>query len=256
MQVVVDQLPPNVLVSNCVTQTFDFLTCTEQELQDIRIPLSLQVAVPCTGQAPWLGCSAEWLAGVLGPPASVLLLALALQTGPALDPQCTALPPGSTSCLMAARRSAGCRPRLACPSRTGEFGWVWGAVQSGWGGSHAGNALKRTCWEATNLKCLPHPPLPPPQVPAALPHGAAGGGGAAGRHRERRAAAGGARAAELRRVRHAARAAAGARRPHAGACRGRMGALGGHERPAALIAHSTAPVPVHSSRRSPLASST
>ena len=44
-----DQIPPNALVSNCVTQTFDFLSCTEAELQDIRVPLSLQVAVPCTG---------------------------------------------------------------------------------------------------------------------------------------------------------------------------------------------------------------
>ncbi|KAL4448328.1 hypothetical protein ABPG75_005547 [Micractinium tetrahymenae] len=54
-QVVVDQLPPNVLVSNCVTQTFDFLTCSEAELQHIRIPLSLQVAVPCPvhGVASW-----------------------------------------------------------------------------------------------------------------------------------------------------------------------------------------------------------
>ena len=39
----VDQIPPNVLVSNCVTHTFDFLTCAEGELQDITIPISVQV---------------------------------------------------------------------------------------------------------------------------------------------------------------------------------------------------------------------
>jgi hypothetical protein len=49
-QVVVDQIPPNVLVSNCITRTFDFLTATEAELHEIAIPLSLQVAVPCTGE--------------------------------------------------------------------------------------------------------------------------------------------------------------------------------------------------------------
>lgn len=54
-QVVVDQIPPNVLVSNCTSKTFDFLTISETELQDIRIPLSLQVGVPCTvhGIAAW-----------------------------------------------------------------------------------------------------------------------------------------------------------------------------------------------------------
>ena len=50
MQVVVDQIPPNVLVSNCVTKTFDFQSVTEAELHDIVIPLSLQVAAPCTGE--------------------------------------------------------------------------------------------------------------------------------------------------------------------------------------------------------------
>ncbi|KAI3426336.1 hypothetical protein D9Q98_008709 [Chlorella vulgaris] len=54
-QVVVDQIPPNVLVSNCITHTLDFLTATEGQLQDITIPLSLQVALPCTvhGIASW-----------------------------------------------------------------------------------------------------------------------------------------------------------------------------------------------------------
>ena len=54
-QVVVDQIPPNVLVSNCISKTFDFLTCTEEELHAITMPLSLQVAAPCTvhGIASW-----------------------------------------------------------------------------------------------------------------------------------------------------------------------------------------------------------
>lgn len=42
-QVVVDQIPPNVLTSNCVTRTYDFLTCSEAELHDISIPISVQV---------------------------------------------------------------------------------------------------------------------------------------------------------------------------------------------------------------------
>jgi type I protein arginine methyltransferase len=54
-QVVVDAIPPNVLVSNCTSKTFDFSTCTEAELHDIVIPLSLQVAAPCAvhGIAAW-----------------------------------------------------------------------------------------------------------------------------------------------------------------------------------------------------------
>lgn len=54
-QVVVDQIPPNVLVSNCATRAFDFTTCTEAELQEFEIPLSLQVAAPCVvhGVATW-----------------------------------------------------------------------------------------------------------------------------------------------------------------------------------------------------------
>jgi histone-arginine methyltransferase CARM1 len=54
-QVVVDQIPPNVLISNTAAHTFDFSTCTDTELQDFTIPLSLQVAAPCTvhGIASW-----------------------------------------------------------------------------------------------------------------------------------------------------------------------------------------------------------
>jgi len=54
-QVVVDQIPPHVLVSNCTTQEWDFSQCSETELEDIIIPLSMQVACPCTvhGIATW-----------------------------------------------------------------------------------------------------------------------------------------------------------------------------------------------------------
>eukprot|EP00887_Chlorella_sp_A99_P004236 scaffold15.g4236.t1 len=73
-QVVVDQIPPNVLVSNCVTKTFDFATCGEAELQDISIPIS--VAVPCTvhGIASWFDVlfdgsqSQRWLSTAPGLP--------------------------------------------------------------------------------------------------------------------------------------------------------------------------------------------
>ena len=54
-QVVVDQIPPDVLVSNCSSMTLDFMTITAEELQDIILPLSLQVGPPCTihGIACW-----------------------------------------------------------------------------------------------------------------------------------------------------------------------------------------------------------
>ena len=42
-QVVVDQIPPHALVSNCASKTFDFMTCGEGDLQDVVVPLSLQV---------------------------------------------------------------------------------------------------------------------------------------------------------------------------------------------------------------------
>lgn len=41
---VVDQIPSNVLVSNCATHVLDFNTCTEADLTSISIPLSLQVS--------------------------------------------------------------------------------------------------------------------------------------------------------------------------------------------------------------------
>lgn len=46
-QAVVDQIPSNVLISNTAVHTFDFLSCTDEDLQDFTIPLSLQVAAPC-----------------------------------------------------------------------------------------------------------------------------------------------------------------------------------------------------------------
>ena len=52
---VVDQIPPAALVSNCASKAFDFGACGERDLHDITIPLSLQVAAPCTvhGVAAW-----------------------------------------------------------------------------------------------------------------------------------------------------------------------------------------------------------
>ena len=54
-QVVVDQIMPNVLVSNSVMHKIDFSTCTGEDLLDFEIPLSLQVGKPCTvhGIASW-----------------------------------------------------------------------------------------------------------------------------------------------------------------------------------------------------------
>ncbi len=156
-QVVVDQIPPNVLVSNCVTKTFDFQTCSEQDLQRIVIPLSLQVAVPCTGEAgksagtpallSTLPCLVEasvpsksmWQCArtapslrlnpcrtpALGATFSLLCLPSLLRIDKTLScscipaPQCTAWPRGLMCCLTAPRRSAGCPRRQACPSRTG-----------------------------------------------------------------------------------------------------------------------------------------
>ena len=43
MQVVVDAIPPQCLVSNCATREFDFQTTKEEELHDFTIPLDLPV---------------------------------------------------------------------------------------------------------------------------------------------------------------------------------------------------------------------
>lgn len=58
-QVVVDQILPNVLVSNSVMHKIDFSTCGAEELLDFEIPLSLQVGKPCTvhGIASWFDVS-------------------------------------------------------------------------------------------------------------------------------------------------------------------------------------------------------
>ena len=54
-QPVIDQIPPQVLVSNSVVQTFDFQTLDESDLLNFEIKLSLQVSRPCTvhGVAAW-----------------------------------------------------------------------------------------------------------------------------------------------------------------------------------------------------------
>ena len=54
-QVIVDHIPPHVLVSNTAARAFDFATCSEGELHEFTIPLSLQIAAPCTihGIASW-----------------------------------------------------------------------------------------------------------------------------------------------------------------------------------------------------------
>jgi hypothetical protein len=43
LQVVVDAFDPSVLVSDCATRVFDFMTMKEEELHDIQIPLDLLV---------------------------------------------------------------------------------------------------------------------------------------------------------------------------------------------------------------------
>ena len=43
MQVVVDAIPPQCLVSTCATREFDFQTIREEELHDFTIPLDLPV---------------------------------------------------------------------------------------------------------------------------------------------------------------------------------------------------------------------
>jgi len=54
-QPVIDQIPPQVLVSNSVVRMFDFQTLDEQELVEFEIPLSLEVSRPCVvhGIAAW-----------------------------------------------------------------------------------------------------------------------------------------------------------------------------------------------------------
>lgn len=75
-QVVVDQIPSNVLVSNSATHVLDFSTCTEADLTTIRIPLSLQVMAAGTvhGVASWFDVlfdgsqSQRWLSTAPGLP--------------------------------------------------------------------------------------------------------------------------------------------------------------------------------------------
>lgn len=58
-QVVVDQIPPNVLVSNYASHVVDFTTCKEEDLYAFEIPISLQVGVACIihGIATWFDVS-------------------------------------------------------------------------------------------------------------------------------------------------------------------------------------------------------
>lgn len=58
-QVVVDQIPPNVLVSNYAMHKIDFTSCREEDLYKFEIPLSLQVGRACTvhGIAAWFDVS-------------------------------------------------------------------------------------------------------------------------------------------------------------------------------------------------------
>lgn len=73
-QVVVDAVDPQLLVSDCVTRTFDFDTIREEELHDIVIPLHLDIAYACNvhGLACWFdvlfgGTTAErWLSTAPG----------------------------------------------------------------------------------------------------------------------------------------------------------------------------------------------
>lgn len=46
MQVVVDAVPANCLISTCATREFDFQAISEKDLHDITIPLDLQVGAP------------------------------------------------------------------------------------------------------------------------------------------------------------------------------------------------------------------
>ena len=43
MQVVVDAIPPQCLVSACATREFDFQTIKEEDLHDFTVPLDLPV---------------------------------------------------------------------------------------------------------------------------------------------------------------------------------------------------------------------
>ncbi|GFH20087.1 uncharacterized protein HaLaN_17156, partial [Haematococcus lacustris] len=75
-QVVVDAFSPQVLVSTCATKVLDFGTVTEAMLQDILIPLELQVPakvcaeVPNTSARAW--GAAHWQHEACGPPPAEL----------------------------------------------------------------------------------------------------------------------------------------------------------------------------------------
>ena len=56
MQVVVDAIPPQCLVSTCATREFDFQTIREEELHDFTIPLDLPVG-GFSALLKWLCCN-------------------------------------------------------------------------------------------------------------------------------------------------------------------------------------------------------
>ena len=45
LQVVIDAVPPTVLVSNYSSKTFDFGTIPDEDLLDIKLPLQLHIGV-------------------------------------------------------------------------------------------------------------------------------------------------------------------------------------------------------------------
>lgn len=125
-QVVVDQIPPNVLVSNCVSKTFDFLAITEQELYEIVIPLSLQVAVPCTvhGIASWFDVlfdgsqTQRWLSTAPGLPVTHWFQLRCLMEQPVVVAQPGATVSGELRLVAHARQSYDVHVTLRAPPLT------------------------------------------------------------------------------------------------------------------------------------------
>ncbi|KAI7843757.1 hypothetical protein COHA_002655 [Chlorella ohadii] len=125
-EVVVDQIPPNVLVSNCVSKTFDFLTISEQELYEIVIPLSLQVAVPCTvhGIASWFDVlfdgsqTQRWLSTAPGLPVTHWFQLRCLMEQPVVVAQPGATVSGELRLVAHARQSYDVHVTLRAPPLT------------------------------------------------------------------------------------------------------------------------------------------
>ncbi len=64
LQVVIDAIPPAVLVSDCSSKTFDFGTISDEDLLDIKLPLQLHVGVlncfTCVSYNCWTGLGCQW----------------------------------------------------------------------------------------------------------------------------------------------------------------------------------------------------